>query len=184
MGNKKIVIGLVGESGSGKDTVANYLQEKYGATAMRFVDPIRETLSIYFEKISRQDQIWLALEFKKRFGEDILCRGLEKRIAAVDGMVVINGIRFREDSEFIRRYPDSYVIYITADQKLRWERTRGRNEKADDDISFENFQVMEGAETEVLIPEIGAQSDFTVINESTFEDLLKSVDEIMAKIRK
>ena len=53
--NKKIIIGLVGESGSGKDTVADYLKEKYGAILMRFADPLRETLSLYVDNISRED---------------------------------------------------------------------------------------------------------------------------------
>ncbi|MFA5994790.1 MAG: hypothetical protein WC823_07595, partial [Parcubacteria group bacterium] len=99
--NNKIVIGLLGESGSGKDTVAHYLQEKYGAKLMRFADPIKETLNIYFERSSREDQQWLALEFRKRFGADILSRALAKKIADTDGIIVINGIRFWEDYDFV-----------------------------------------------------------------------------------
>lgn len=181
---KRIIIGLVGESGSGKDTVAKYLAEKYGAKLMRFADPIKETLNIYFEQSSREDQQWLALEFRKRFGNDILSRALRKKIDGGEGLVVINGLRFWEDYDFVKSFAPGYVIYSTADQKLRWERTAGRGEKADDNITFGKFQELERVETEVHIPEIGAKADFKIVNEKDLEFLLKSVDEIMAKIQK
>ena len=178
------MIGLLGESGSGKDTVAKYLKEKYGANLMRFADPIKETLHIYFEQSSREDQQWLALEFRKRFGNDILSRAIRKKIDNTDGLVAVNGLRFWEDYDFVKGFGPGYVLYITADQKLRWERTAGRGEKADDDITFEKFQEMERVETEIHIPEIGAKADFKIVNEKDPESLLRSVDEIMAKILK
>ena len=179
---KKIIIGLLGESGSGKDVVANHLQEKYGAKLFRFADPIKETLNIYFEKSSREDQQWLALEFRNRFGKDILSKAIRKKIDHTDGIIVINGIRFWEDYQFIESFGVGKTLYITADQKLRWERTRHRNEKSDDNVSFEKFQEVEKIETEVHIPEIGKKADYTIRNEKDLEFLKKSVDEIMANI--
>jgi dephospho-CoA kinase len=66
---------------------------------------------------------------------------------------------------------------------LRWERSRTRGEKSDDTAGFEKFQELEKAETEVHIQEIGAQSDFTIRNEGTYEELLKAVDDVMDKIK-
>jgi dephospho-CoA kinase len=183
MENEKIVIGLLGESGSGKDTVAKYLQDKYGAKLMRFADPIKETLNIYFEKSSREDQQWLALEFRKRFGSDILSRALRKKIENTEGLIVINGIRFWEDYDFVESFHPGKTIYVTADQRLRWERSAKRGEKSDDNITFEKFQEMEKVETEVHIPEIGAKADFTIRNEKDLAYLLQSVDEVMEKIK-
>jgi len=181
--DKKIVIGLLGESGSGKDTVANYLHEKYGAKLMRFADPIKETLNIYFEKSSREDQQWLALEFRQRFGNDILSKAILKKIENTNGIIVINGIRFWEDHEFIENFKLGKTIYVTAEQKLRWERTKHRNEKSDDNVSFEKFQEVEnGMETEKHIPEIGLKADFIIRNEKNLEYLLAETDKIMASI--
>ena len=179
---KKIIIGLLGESGSGKDTVANYLHEKYGAKLMRFADPIKETLNIYIEKSSREDQQWLALEFRQRFGNDILSKAIRRKIDHTDGLIVINGIRFWEDHEFVESFNPGKTIYVTADQKLRWERTKHRNEKSDDNVSFEKFQEVEKIETEVHIPEIGKKADFTIRNEKDLEYLLTETDKIMADI--
>jgi len=179
---KKIIIGLAGETGSGKDTVANYLAEKYGANLMRFADPIKETLNIFFDKSSKQDQQWLFIEFKKRFGGDVLGMALRKKIERSDGLIVVNGLRMLEDLSFIKSFSDSYVLYITADQKLRWERVTNRGEKSDDNMDFDKFQEIERAETEVHIPEIGARADFTIRNEKDLAYLLAETDRIMEKI--
>ncbi len=181
---KKIIIGLVGEMGSGKDTVAKYLNEKYGVLLMRFADPIKETLKIYFEQSTREDQQWMYMALKERFGSDVLGRAIRKRVESAEGIIAINGLRMPDDLVFMKSFENSYIIYVTADQKLRWERTIGRGEKADDDIIFEKFQEMERAETEMHIPEIGAKADFTIVNEKNLEFLLSEVDEIMEQILK
>lgn len=180
----KTIIGLVGESGSGKDTVAKYLNEKYGAKLMRFADPIKETLSIYFEQSSREDQQWMYLKLKERFGSDVLGRAIRKRVENADGIIAINGLRMPDDYNFVRSFENNHILYITADQKLRWERTAGRGEKADDNGTFKKFQELEKVETEVHIPEIGAKADFKITNEKDLDFLLKSADEIMVKILK
>jgi dephospho-CoA kinase len=179
---KKIVIGLVGETGSGKDTVANYLAEKYGVKLMRFADPLNDTLKIYFDEISKQDQQWLAMVFRERFGNDILGRALRKKIESGEGIISVNGLRMPEDYDFVKSFANSFVIYITANQKLRWERVYHRGEKSDDSVDFAKFQEIEKAKTEVHIPEIGAKADFLVRNEKDLAYLLSEVDKIMAEI--
>lgn len=181
---KKIIIGLVGESGSGKDTAANYLKEKYDVKLMRFADPLNEILGIFFEKYSRQDQQWLVTELRERFGNDILCWAMKKKIKAEDGVFVLNGVRLLEDEKFIRGLENNHIVYITADQKLRWKRTYDRGEKLDDHVDFKKFQEIEKAVTEVNIPEIGSRADYVIKNEKDLPYLLKSIDEVMAEIIK
>jgi dephospho-CoA kinase len=179
---RKLIIGLVGETGSGKDTVAKYLNEKYGAKLMRFADPIKETLNIFFDKSSKQDQQWLFTEFKKRFGGNVLGMALRKKIERNDGLIVVNGLRMLEDYGFIKSFSDSVILYITADQKLRWERVAGRGEKSDDNIDLEKFQEIERAETEIHIPELGSRAEFVIKNEKDLAYLLSETDRVMGKI--
>ena len=181
---KKIIIGLVGETGSGKDTVAKYLKEKQGATLMRFKDPMEETLSIFFEKPSKEDYQWFFNSLHERFGEDILCKGLKKKIDASEAeLIVVNGLRMPCDYDFIKSYSDAFTLYVTADQKIRWQRVSVRGEKSDDDISFEKFQELDSHDTEIHIPEIGAKADYTIKNEQDLEYLLEETDKFLAKVR-
>jgi dephospho-CoA kinase len=183
-GSKKIIIGLVGESGSGKDTVADYLRDKHGAKLYRFADPLREALELYLDHISREDLQWLAMRFKERFGKEILSRGLKRKIEKNgSSLIVINGVRFFEDAEFIKSLPNGYVLYITLDSKSRWERIYSRGEKSDDAVSYEKFLEMEQAPTEVQVPEIGKNADFRVENTGTKEELLAKMGEIVHKLQ-
>ncbi len=181
---KKIIIGLVGETGSGKDTVAKYLKEKYDAKLMRFKDPMEETLSIFFEKPSKEDYQWFFKSLHERFGEDILCKGLRRKIDESEAdLIVVNGLRMPCDYDFIKDYPDASILYVTADQKMRWQRVSVRGEKSDDDISFEKFQGLDKHETEIHIQEIGKKADYIIKNEKDLEYLLSETDNFLAKIK-
>jgi len=181
MKNNTFVIGLVGETGSGKDTVAAYLRDTYGAELTRFSDPIKKSLRLFFDNPSKADQAWLYLAFKERFGEDVLHKALARHIAqSTSDLIVVNGLRMPVDETFVHNIPGSIIIYVTADQKLRWERTTARYEKSDDNQTLEAFKHFEETtETERHVPAIGARADVTIHNDSTLEDLLSAVDAVM-----
>ncbi len=180
---KKIIIGLVGEVGSGKDTVGKYLEEKYGAEQVRFADPIKDTLSIYFEKLSRIDQQWLFEVFQERFGGDILSKAIRKKIEDTKSeIVIVNGLRMPPDLEFIRSFENNKILYVTAKAETRWERASKRDEKSDDSTSFENFQKIDLKLTEKNVPKIGAEADFRVENEKDLEHLLFETDKFMESL--
>ncbi|MEA1926497.1 MAG: AAA family ATPase [Patescibacteria group bacterium] len=180
----QMIIGLVGETGSGKDTVADHLHDKYGAKLMRFADPMKSTLSIYFDKLSKADQQWFYHVFKQRFGEDILCRAMRKHLEREAAqLIMINGLRMPCDHDFIKSYPRAKVLYVTADQKIRWQRVTSRGEKTDDNISFEKFKELDKQETEIHIPEIGKKADKTIVNEKDLEYLLSETDKFMEELK-
>ena len=178
------VIGLVGEGGSGKDTVAGYLERCYDVVSLRFSDPIKELLRLFFDQPSREDQSWVGSTFRERFGKDIFIRAVDRRIrAAGRGIFSINGIRYEEDASFVRSFAKHAMIYVTADQRLRWERSQRRGEKSDDTMDFETFRRLESTlETEKGIGEIGKRADYSIRNEGTPDELFISVDRIMKKI--
>jgi len=180
---RKIIIGLVGEVGSGKDTVGKYLEDSYGAEQVRFADPIKDTLSLYFDKLSRADQQWLFLAFQERFGDDILSRAIRKKIEDSENqIIVVNGLRMPPDLKFIRSFENNKILYVTASTKTRWERASKRDEKSDDSTTFENFEKIDLKPTEINVPKIGAEADFTVDNENDLEHLLTETDKFMDKL--
>lgn len=184
MDTDTIIIGLVGETGSGKDTVANHIHKRFGLPLRRFARPLKKTLSFFLEKPSKADHSWLYDVLKERFGENVLHNALRKEIYNLNAKaIVVNGLRMPKDEEFIRSFDHNYIIYVTADQKLRWERTRGRGEKTDDDQPFEAFQEFEAtAETERAVAGIGARADFTIQNATSLDDLLTQVNTVMEEI--
>ncbi len=179
----KIIIGLVGETGSGKDTVAHYLKRRYDVQLLRFSLPLKKTLNLFFNKSSKKDQAWLYGTFKKRFGEDVLHQGVRRYVEQHDGLMCVNGMRMMKDVDFIKSFENSYIIYVTAAQELRWKRVTSRGEKSDDRQSLEDFKDFEeNTETEKNIPTIGAKADFVVKNDGTMDDLLWQVDDAMKEI--
>ena len=184
------VLGLVGETGSGKDTVANHLRDAYGAELVRISDPIKKALVLFYDRPSKADQAWLYEVFKERFGEDALHKALKRQIdQSTNPLIVVNGLRMPVDEKFVHAIPGSAILYVTGDQRLRWERTVARYEKSDDNQSLEAFARFEAsAETERHVPTIGARADVTVRNEGTVEELIDAVDRFMesrgiAKVR-
>lgn len=178
------VIGLVGEGGSGKDMVAGYLERRYSVVPLRFSDPIKELLRLFFDQPSREDQSWVGSTFKERFGRDIFIQAVDRRIrAAGTGVFSINGIRYAEDADFVRSFARHAVIYVTADQRLRWERSRRRGEKSDDMMDLDTFRRLESTlETEKDIGEIGKCADYIVRNEGTSDELFVAIDGIVNEI--
>lgn len=183
--DKKIIIGLVGEAGSGKDTAAKYLKEKFGARSFRYSDVLRSALEVFFEpeKTTREKMIWLSNALRRKYGNQVISEALRRMIAkAPEKMVVLDGLRIAEDVKFLKSLNNTYLIYVTLGQRERWKRNYDRGVRADDAISFEEFQEMEKAETEIQIPELGRYADYRVDNVGTKEELFAKIGEIMSEI--
>ncbi|MBD3300497.1 MAG: AAA family ATPase [Candidatus Moranbacteria bacterium] len=180
----KIFIGLVGEAGSGKDTVAKRLKKKHQAKILTSSYLLKKALKVFLEEIGRGDYIWFVKALTKKYGEDIISRAMLKSMHEYQGKIIVfNGVRLPSDYKYLRR-EHSYLIYITAGAKIRWERTSKRGEKCDDAASFEEFMAMHQEKTEVNVPEIGKKADYFIKNNGTLEDLWEKTDKIMAKIIK
>jgi dephospho-CoA kinase len=181
---RKIILGLVGETGSGKDTFCEYLKKiKKNVFVFRFSQPLTETLRIFFDEIKKEDQQWLGVVLRQRFGNNILGEAIKKKIKNIKkGIAILNGIRALEEARMIKNLGGK-IIYITADSKLRWQRIRKRGEKKDDLISYKRFLELERAKTEILIPQIGKKADFKIENNSSRQNFYREIKKITNKIR-
>jgi len=176
----KVLIGLTGEMGAGKDTFCQHVQEvsKQPAFCFKFSDPLSEVLRIFFDSVSREDQQWLAVVLRERFGKDILAKAIEKKIASTsEGLIILNGIRYREEFNMIKKMGGK-IIYITADSKLRWQRLLDRGEKKDDRAPYEKFLELEKAATESLIQEMGKEADYKIENNGSLEEFHQKIDSL------
>jgi len=182
---KKIVIGLVGEMGAGKDTIIEHIKENFkDVVSLKFSTPLNETLKIFFDEIKREDQQWLVNGLRERFGQDILARAIAKKIRSIDGgIILLNGIRVWDDYDVIKEIEGAHIIYVTANDKIRWERMSKRGEKADDKCTWEEFLKKHKNATEISIAKIGEKADFKIENNGTLKELYEKTDKLIEKLK-
>jgi dephospho-CoA kinase len=181
----KVIIGLIGETGSGKDTFCDYIKKtvKQPVFCFRFSDTLSEILMILFGEVKKEDQQWLGKVLREQYGNDILAKAMAQKIKNIEeGIIILNGIRYWEEFEMVQKLGGKN-LYITADQKIRWQRTNKRGEKIDDSSSYDKFLEKERAETEILVPEIGKKADFKIENNASRNDFYKEVDKIINNLK-
>ena len=120
---------------------------------------------------------------REKYGDDILAKVVAQRIKKVkNGIIILNGIRYWEEFEMIKKLGGK-IIYVTADQKIRWQRLKKRGEKKDDFSSFKKFLEREKAKTEILIPKIGQKANFKIENNGSFDSFYQEIEKILEKLK-
>lgn len=183
---KKIIIGIIGEQAGGKGAAADFIRKHYGGQRLTVSSILRRTLDSLHLDATRDNLINLALVLKKGFGPAVLMKAMLKEVENEDAdLIIVDGLRMPGDPDVFREaYENSfYLIYVTADQRIRYDRSVSRGEKVgESDAAFEEFAAKENQETERLISEVGKTADFTIINNGTAEELEEKILDIMKKI--
>ena len=179
----KLIIGLVGRICAGKGTISDHLAKKYGAAVLSFSDPMREMLRILHQDVTRANIQKISLAVRTQFGADafsIMIKG--QSLARPESMIILDPIRRPAD---IEAFPAGSLIIlgVTRDDEARYQSMRNRNrEKSDSDVTPEQFQILDNAETETQINDLVAKADYTIENNGTIEELLAKTDTLIAKI--
>lgn len=180
----KLVIGLVGEKGSGKQTFVNFFKEVALRQAqglsirqVRFSDILAQTLLIWDIANTRANLQKLAMVMNDNFGAKALAHAAEFNIETeMADILILDGVRRQSEVRMVKNLGGT-LIYITADQKLRFERLKKRSEKVGETgLSYEQFMQEEMVKTELEIPKLGAKADVKIENNGTLEDFRKEIE--------
>lgn len=187
--NPKIVIGLIGEKGAGKGTISDYLINNYGAEHFGTSKVLKRTIADLHLPLTRDNFIKLALVLKEGFGSSVVIDSLIHDIEekSTSNIVIADGIRMHDDVRpFVERYGRNfYLVCITADMKIRYERTKLRKEKAGEDkMTWREFIAEEARLTEVSIHEVGRQADYIIDNNGGEAELTAQIKNTMESILK
>lgn len=177
--SKKIVVGIAGKLASGKGTVTKYIVEQYAAEKTRSSDPLRTTLDIFDIPQSRENLDSLSTFLRATYGEGTIAQAVAHVLRQSNASVAIfDGMRRLVDIEAIRSFEHSLFIYVEADQKIRYERCRQRNENVGDDtMSFEVFQQKDNEEPQQQIEALREYADIVIDNSGTRDELMAHITE-------
>ncbi len=178
-----IVIGLVGPKRSGKDTVAEYIVQKYGAKSHAHSEIYNEILRLLKISNTRMNIIKL-VGLRDVFGSNVLIHALNKKIQEDKAeLEVVTGIRFENELENIKTYPQSILIYIDAPVEQRYERQLLEKQyQGDSTMSFEEFKEIEAKQpTETHIAELKKKCEYILLNDKGREELFEQVDNILER---
>ena len=184
----KYIIGVVGENGAGKDTFTTFFRATAAPLAVsrvRFSDVLYDTLKLWRIESSRTNLQNLAIIIDQQFGKGSVTSATEDRIKRQKGdIVVVEGIRWKQDVPMLRAFPNSVIVYITAKPEIRFERMKKRGDKTGESkITHEQFGREEKALTELEIPKIGKSADFKIDNDGSLDEFRQKVENLFTQLK-
>lgn len=180
------VIGLVGEKGSGKETFSTFFEltaSPKRVLHIRFSDILKQTLMLWDIDITRENLQKLAVVMDEGFGKGSLTHAISEQIIGSDtDIIILDGIRWESDLEFLKSFQNNILVYITADLEKRYNRLVLRGEKSEEHLStLEQFIKEEKAKNELLIPKIGKHAQVKIENNGTLEEFKEEVEKFYTK---
>ena len=178
------VISIVGMPGSGKSEVAG-LFEQSGFTRVRFGDVTDQEVARRGLELNEENERYIRELLRQEQGMDAYAKLNRPAIdlALKDRDVVIDGLYSWEEYTFLKtRYGQGfYVVAVRASPRTRYARLTDRTHRR---LTLEEAASRDRAEIE-NVSKAGpiAMADFTIINETSLDDLRKETRKIIAKLK-
>ena len=132
------MIGVVGPNGSGKSVCCEYLA-RHDYHVFSLSDNVRAEAQLRKRALTRDNLILTGNELKSQFGTTILAeRDFHQSQELSSERLVFDSIRHPDEALFLRG-KGVYLLGITANLKLRYQRIMARK-KETDRVSFEQFK--------------------------------------------
>jgi dephospho-CoA kinase len=182
--NHMKVVSIVGMTGSGKSEVAKLFSDK-GFTTVRFGDITDEEVKKQGLKLTEENERPVREHIRKEHGMAAYAKMSLPRIDAAlkTSNVVVDGLYSWEEYTCLKnRYGDDFIVVaVWSSPKDRYTRLGSRNVRP---LMLEEAASRDRAEIENLNKGGPiAMADFTILNESSLNDLKQQVERIISEIK-
>lgn len=191
-GRNKVVIGITGEQGAGKEEFWKAICKVSRENGV--YDYARYSTSVFLRKMledkgmpwDRDSITMLVASLETDNGEGAVMRMMLESVRGEKPTIrLIDSIRMLPDETALRVESYNILLYITADQKIRFDRVKKRGEKpGEKDLTWEKFMEQELSLTEKHIPDIGSRADWKIMNDGTVEELEEKVRVFFTRVVK
>ena len=178
------VVSIVGMAGAGKSEVARLFEEN-GFVRIRFGDVTDEEIKKRGLELNEQNERYIRELLRKEHGMSAYARLNLPRIdsALEHSNVVIDGLYSWEEYTWLKDYyeEDFYVVAVWSSPRTRYARLTTRLNRR---LTLEEAASRD--RTEIENTNKGgpiAVADFTIINESSLENLRKEARKIISSLR-
>ena len=178
------VVSIVGMTGAGKSEVSRVFEQN-DFVRIRFGDLTDEEVNKRGLELNEENERYIRELLRQEHGMSAYAKLNLPRIdsALEHSDVVIDGLYSWEEYTFLKTYygEDFYLVAVWASPRTRYQRLTTRLERY---LTLEEAVNRDRAEIE-NINKGGpiAMAEFTIINESSLEDLRREAERIIAKLR-
>ncbi|MFA6586025.1 MAG: AAA family ATPase [Candidatus Paceibacterota bacterium] len=180
----KIILAVVGLFGSGKTEAIEYLIKKTGWPKVYFGDVTFDEMKRIGLEINEANERKTRERLRAEFGQLLYAHRMIEKIKGLqnsENVLVESLYSWEEYLEFKKEFGDSFkVLAIYASPEERISRIKNRSIRPlnrEDAISRDYSQIENLHQAGPI-----ARADFTILNESSKENLYKQIDEIIKKI--
>lgn len=183
-----MIIGVTGTLGAGKGTIVEHLVNKKGFAHFSVRAFLTEEIKRRMMPINRDSMVFVANDLRERNGSGWIAEQLFERAKQANKDCIIESLRTAGEVETLRKKGDFILLAVDADPRIRYGRVYKRGSETDN-ISYETFLENEKREMTSIDPnkqnlsKCISMADRIIMNNDTFEELYKKVDEVLDKIR-
>jgi len=178
------IIGITGTLGAGKGTIVDYLASNHAYQHFSVRGYLTEQIAKTGETINRDSLTHTANALRAQFGPSYIAEQLWQLAQVSGNNCIIESIRTLGEVNALKAKGNFTLFSVDTDRALRYQRILLRASETDH-ISFETFSANEDRELQSADPNkqnlsaCMAQADFHFLNNGTFQDLYKQIDQVI-----